>query len=137
MNYDQAKELSFLVPWKTSECFSGKDCWCRIILPVEPIVYSHPENPENKHEYNIVDAGALDEQTAEYIVRLHNLYITREIVLNLTEGQKENFKKEWDKLNIGSRSISTIEINEMVETFEKLWENKHSKIGKIVRKEID
>ena len=72
MNFEQAKEYSFLVPWKTMECFSGPDCWCRIILPVEPIVYSHPENPENKHEYNIVDAGALDQQTAEYIVRLHN-----------------------------------------------------------------
>lgn len=137
MNYEQAKELSFLVPWKVAECFSGPECWCRIIVPVEPILYSHPENPDGKHEYCIVDAGALDQETAEYIVRLHNLYITREIVLNLTEGQKENFKKEWDKLNIGSRSISTIEINEMVETFEKLWEDKHGKIRKIIRKEID
>ena len=137
MNYDQAKELSFLVLWKTMECFSGPDCWCRIILPVEPILYNHPESPDIEHEYGIVDAGALDQETAEYIVRLHNLYITRETVLNPTEEQKENFKKEWDKLNTGPRSISTIEMNEMVETFEKLWENKHSKIGKIVRKEID
>ena len=137
MNFDQAREQSFLVPWKTMECFSGPECWCRIIVPVEPILYSHEESPDVKHEYVIVDAGALDQESAEYIVRLHNLYITREIVLNLTEEQKENFKKECDKLNIGSRSISTIEMNEMVETFEKLWENKHSKIGKIVRKEID
>ena len=137
MNFDQAREQSFLVPWKTMECFSGPECWCRIIVPVEPILYSHEESPDVKHEYVIVDAGALDQESAEYIVRLHNLYITREIVLNLTEEQKENFKKEWDKLNIGSRSISTIEMNEMVETFEKLWENKHSKVGKIVRKEID
>lgn len=72
MNYEQAKELSFLVPWKTMECFSGPDCWCRIIVPVEPILYSHPENPDNKHEYVIVDAGSLDQETAEHIVRLHN-----------------------------------------------------------------
>lgn len=137
MNYDQAKELSFLVPWKTMECFSGPECWCRIILPVEPILYNYDESPDVKHEYVIVDAGALDQETAEYVVRLHNLYITRETILNLTEEQKENFKKEWDKLNTGPRSISTIEMNEMVETFEKLWANKHSKIGKIVRKEID
>ena len=124
MNFDQAREYSFLVPWKTMECFSGPECWCRIILPVEPIVYSHPENPDNKHEYVVVDAGALDQQTAEYIVRLHNEHF-------------DKLKQEYDKLNIGPRSISTIEMNEMVETFEKLWANKHSKIGKIVRKEID
>ena len=137
MNFDQAKEYSFLVPWKTMECFSGSQCWCRIIVPVEPIYYTHSDTDNKQYEYTILDAGALDQESAEYIVRLHNLYITREIVLNLTEEQKENFKKECDKLNIGSRSISTIEMNEMVETFEKLWENKHSKVGKIVRKEID
>ena len=72
MNFEQAKELSYLVPWKTMECFSGPDCWCRIIVPVEPILYNHPENPENKHEYVIVDAGSLDQETAEYLVKLHN-----------------------------------------------------------------
>ena len=41
-------------------------------MPIEPIYYSHPENPDNKHEYAIVNAGALDEPTAEHIVRLHN-----------------------------------------------------------------
>ena len=124
MNFDQAKEYSFLVPWKTMECFSGPECWCRIILPVEPILYNHPESPDIEHEYVIVDAGALDQQTAEYIVRLHNEHF-------------DKLKQEYDKLNIGPRSISTMEMNEMVETFEKLWANKHSKIGKIVRKEID
>lgn len=137
MNFEQAKELSFLVPWKVAECFSGPDCWCRIIVPVEPIFYNHPESPDIQHEYVIVDAGALDQEIAEYIVRLHNLYITRDTALNLTEEQKENFKKEWDKLNIKPKSIGTIEIKEMVETFKKLWETKNSKIGKIVRKEID
>ena len=72
MNFEQARELSFLVKWKATECFSGPECWCRIIVPVEPIYYSHPENPENKHEYSIVDAGSLDQETAEYIVELHN-----------------------------------------------------------------
>ena len=72
MNFEQAKELSFLVKWKVVECFSGPDCWCRIIVPVEPILYSHPESPDIEREYDIVDAGALDEQTAEHIVKLHN-----------------------------------------------------------------
>lgn len=137
MNFEQAREFSFTVPWKSMECFSGPQCWCRIIVPVEPIYYTHPDTNDKKYEYVIVDAGSIDQQTSEYIVRLHNLYITRETILNPTEEQKEYFKKEWDKLNTGPRNISTIEMNEMVETFEKLWENKHSKICKIVRKEID
>lgn len=72
MNFEQARELSFLVKWKVAECFSGPECWCRIIAPFEPIYYNQPENPENKHEYSIVDAGSLDRDTAEYIVSLHN-----------------------------------------------------------------
>ena len=127
MNFDQAKEYSFLVPWKATECFSGPDCWCRIIVPIEPIYYTNPES-DNQYEYAIVDAGALDQITAEYIVKLHNEHIDK---------IKQCCKKEHDKLNIGPRSISTIEMNEMIETFEKLWANKHSKVGKIVRKEID
>jgi len=75
MTFEQARELSFLVKWKVIECFSGPDCWCRIIVPVEPIYYSHPENPENKHEYSIVDAGSLDQETAEYMVKRHNKYL--------------------------------------------------------------
>jgi hypothetical protein len=90
MNFEQAKELSFLVPWKTMECFSGPDCWCRIIVTVEPIYYSHPENPENKHEYVIVDAGALDQETAEYMVDLHNSCLER--IKKITPSNKELLK---------------------------------------------
>jgi len=72
MNFEQAREQSFLVPWKTMECFSGPECWCRIIVPVEPILYTHPDTYDKTYEYNIVDAGALDQTTTEYIVRLHN-----------------------------------------------------------------
>ena len=90
MNFEQAKELSFLVKWKATECFSGPDCWCRIIVPVEPIYYSHPENPENKHEYSIVDAGALDQETAEYFVDLHNSCLER--IKNITPSNEELLK---------------------------------------------
>lgn len=128
MNYDQAKELSFLVPWKTSECFSGPDCWCRIIVPVEPILYSHEESPDVKHEYVIVDAGSLDQTTAEYMVKLHNEYhesikqscrdamketMDSMVDLQLTkeQKQKENFLKLWDQLNVGPRTIEIKEID--------------------------
>ena len=125
MNYDQAKEYAFLVPWKTTECFSGPECWCRIIVPVEPVLYSHEESPDIKREYIIVDAGALDQETAEYIVKLHNEQYER-----IKQSCRDAMRETID-------SMIPINEKEMVETFEKLWENKHSKIGKIVRNEID
>lgn len=125
MNFEQAKELSFLVPWKTIECFSGPECWCRIIVPFEPILYSHQESPDVEHEYIIVDAGALDQETAEYMVRLHNEQYER-VKQSCRDAMKETMA-----------SMIPINEQEIMETFEKLWENKHSKIGKIVKKEID
>lgn len=125
MTFDQARELSFLVPWKTMECFSGPDCWCRIIVPVEPILYSHPESPDVEHEYVIVDAGALDQEAAEYIVKRHNEYHER-----VKQSCRDAMKDTMD-------SMIPINEKEMVVTFEKLWETKNSKIGKIIRKEID
>lgn len=95
MNFEQARGLSFLVKWKAEKCFSGPDCWCRIIVPVEPIYYSHPENPENKHEYTIVDAGALDQQTAEYIVKIHNNRL--EIDKTITNSIQQIVSQPLDK----------------------------------------
>ena len=90
MNFEQAKELSFLVPWKTMECFSGPECWCRIIVPVEPVYYSHPESADIKHEFIIVDAGSITEETAEYIVDLHNSCLER--IKNITPSNEELLK---------------------------------------------
>ena len=101
MNFEQAKELSFLVPWKATECFSGPECWCRIIMPVESILYSHPENPDNKHEYDIIGAGALDQQTAKYIVKLHNEHLDRTL---------KSLKEDIDILNTGLRPLDSITI---------------------------
>ena len=111
MNFEQARELSFLVPWKATECFS-ENCWCRIILPVEPILYSHPESPDIEREYVIVDAGALDQETAEYVVNLHNSCLER--IAQITPSNQE-----------------------LLKIVDELWEQKHGEIRKIVRKEID
>lgn len=95
MNFEQAKELSFTVLWQAVECFSGPECWCRMIVPVEPIFYIHPESPDTKHEYTILDAGSLDQTTAEYIVGLHNRSI------EIYKSQKKRLKalKELSKLD--------------------------------------
>jgi hypothetical protein len=72
MNFEQAKELSFLVEWKVAECFSGPQCWCRRIVPVDPILYTYTESSDYEEEYEIVGDAAIDQQTAEHIVKLHN-----------------------------------------------------------------
>lgn len=83
------------------ECFSGPECWCRIIVPVEPVIYTEPISPDIEHEYYIVDAGALDQTTAEYIVRLHNEYLDRAL---------KSLKEDIDILNTGLRPLDSITI---------------------------
>lgn len=101
MNYEEAKKYSFMVPWKATECFSGPDCWCRIIVPIEPIYYSHPESPDTQREFDIVDAGALDQETAEYLVKLHNKHLDRTL---------KELKKDIEVLNTGLRPKDSITI---------------------------
>lgn len=36
MTLKEANELLHKVPWKIQECIQ-KDCWCSLIVPVEPI----------------------------------------------------------------------------------------------------
>lgn len=67
MNFEQATDLSYKVKWKTKECGS-ENCWCRLIVPVEPILY----DDGGEEELTIVHFGALDERTANHIVKLHN-----------------------------------------------------------------
>lgn len=121
MNFEQAREYSFLVPWKTMECFTGPECWCRIIVPVEPILYSHPESPDVEHEYVIVDAGALDEETAEYLVKRHN-----ENHEKVKQSCRDAMKETMDSLVPLAHQSVTITNNPTIDDFRK-----------IKRKEID
>lgn len=93
MNFEQAREYSFLVPWKATECFSGPECWCRIIVPIEPIYYTNPESDNNRYEYSVVDAGSLDQTTAEYIVKLHNEHCER-----VKQSCRDAMKETMDSL---------------------------------------
>lgn len=56
----------FFVPWKVETCSQGEACWCRMIVPVEPIL------DEEGEEMYIVGSGAMTKAHAEYIVDLHN-----------------------------------------------------------------
>lgn len=143
MNFDQAKELSFLVPWKVAECFSGPQCWCRRIVPVDPIPYNDEYENFGKilvstetEEYEVIPDAAIDQKTAEYIVRLHNEHYER-----VKQSCRDAMQETIQTLVHPNDSV-TVKHNPniddyLVKGFEKLWENKQSKIGKIVRKEID
>jgi hypothetical protein len=77
MTYEEAKELAFKTEWKVADCFSGKDCWCAIIVPKRPIKYTeiHSTIPQ---KIIIVPSAALDRKTAEYLVKIHNHYINNQ-----------------------------------------------------------
>lgn len=108
MNFEQAKELSFLVPWKVAECFSGPDCWCRRIVPIDPILYNDEYENFGKtlvstetEEYEVIPDAAIDQKTAEYIVKLHNEHLDRTL---------KSLKEEIDILNTGLRPLDSITI---------------------------
>jgi len=62
----EAEKKLLATKWKTKVCISGKQCWCRMIYPVKKIEYSEGEI------MNVVGAGSISKNVAEYIVRLHN-----------------------------------------------------------------
>ena len=66
MTYEQAQKEALKVKWKASPCHQGEECWCRIIKPVEPILYDGDE------EYYIVGSGRIPKLEAEHLVELQN-----------------------------------------------------------------
>lgn len=74
MTYEQAWELAKKTEWKVQSCFSGKKCWCKMIVPVKPIKYKelHSTIPQ---KIVIVSAGAIDTPTAQHIVNVHNAFV--------------------------------------------------------------
>jgi hypothetical protein len=84
-SYDEAQSHSLTVPWKLETCNVGEECWCRIILPGEKILYKNKVGEierVDEFEYIIPD-GSIDKETAEYIVDLHNRSV------NLYRNQKQ------------------------------------------------
>lgn len=59
--------------WKAIPCFSGTDCWCRLIQCEEIPEGGDPD------DYTLNNSGSLFKDIAELIVREHNLILTREI----------------------------------------------------------
>jgi hypothetical protein len=79
---DKAIEYSFTIPWKIDVCHVGEECWCRLILPIEPIKYTHTYSTGEKTEVDyesIIPDGSVDKDTAEYIVKIHNERIEKNV----------------------------------------------------------
>lgn len=73
-NYESAHAHSLTVPWRLELCNSGESCWCRIIVPIEPIKYKDQiGDTESIGEIDyIIPDGSIDKETAEYFLELHN-----------------------------------------------------------------
>jgi hypothetical protein len=84
-NIDKAIEYSLTIPWKIDVCISGEECWCRLILPTEPIKYTHTYSTGEKTEVDyesIIGDGSVDKDTAEYLVKIHNDRIGKNVSNN-------------------------------------------------------
>jgi len=66
MEYEEAIEYSITVKWKTSYCSEGRNCWCRIIEPIEKI------QDKDDNEIYIVGSGCIPKEYAEHLVKIHN-----------------------------------------------------------------
>jgi hypothetical protein len=71
MTHEEAYNKALKVKWKVAPCFSGEECWCRLIVPDEPINY----DPNNIEEVCIVSSAAINKKMAEHIVKIHNKFI--------------------------------------------------------------
>lgn len=71
MNYEEATKHAMTVRWKTAEC-GTPDCWCRMILTEEPVIYEHNGSED---EIYIIGSGAVPKDYAEHIVKLHNQHV--------------------------------------------------------------
>lgn len=79
MTHEKAIEQSFKVRWEVRECFV-KDCWCRMVVPIEPIKYTYALGDGTIIEETldeIISAAAINKAAAEYIVRIHNAKVDR------------------------------------------------------------
>lgn len=56
------------IPWKVVPCFTGPECWCRMIA-VETYT---GEKGIDENDLIIIGSASINTEMAEYIVNLHN-----------------------------------------------------------------
>ena len=71
LTYQEAQEKSLTVRWKTEMCPQKEACWCRLIVPEEPI------SDKDGNEIYIAGSGCIQKEHAEHIVKIHNESLTK------------------------------------------------------------
>jgi hypothetical protein len=95
-SYEEAQEYALTIPWKVTTCHVGESCWCRMIVPVEEIEYTHTyrDNTSEKDTIHIFVEGSINKTTAEYIVALHNQKVVNDrIYTALMEMVEDNINE--------------------------------------------
>jgi hypothetical protein len=93
MIYQEAEDKALTVKWKIGTCGEGEKCWCRTIIPVEPILYSEYQMIDTESEYMIVGSGEMNKSVAERIVEDHN------VIVALSEAMEVEVARLKAKLN--------------------------------------
>lgn len=87
MTHEEAYQKALNVRWKVTTCDSGEECWCRLIVPEEPILYGD----NNVEEVTIVSYASLNKICAEQIVSEHNNSLVSEIL-------RDKKRDGWDNI---------------------------------------
>lgn len=80
MNFQEASEHLMKVKWKAEPCFTGEECWCRVIVPEEKL------KDDEGNEVDIANSGCVSKNHAEYIVKLHNDSLNKSIDINIVKN---------------------------------------------------
>ena len=52
----------FKKKWKVTDCFSGSQCWCRMVVTTD---WKKDTEDENRDDEIIISAAAINKKTAE------------------------------------------------------------------------
>lgn len=79
--------------WKVHSCFSGKECWCRMI------VTEGWDDLVQADDTLVIGSAAVSKELAEYIVLLHNNNIGKSgyTASRMTEDQLAKLKESIEK----------------------------------------
>lgn len=116
MTHAEAYELATQVRWVSQPCFAGEECWCRIIMPEEPIQYGE----DDVEEVCIVSSGSINQSMAEHIV--NKGYNKAKEKYKFTEEQARQIWKAGQEY--WKTSGDSITFEELTERFQSLSQPK-------------
>jgi len=98
MTYEEAEAKALSVKWKIGTCGEGEKCWCRTIVPVEPILYSEYQMIDTESEYMIVGSGEIHKEVAERIVEDHNVIVACREAMDVAQWESDRLQEKLEEL---------------------------------------